>query len=55
MNNTVMVEQLDNRFEMEMFVVGAMAMEGTVSAEQAEAASCCENYTCTFSPSIPSN
>lgn len=53
MNKNMMIEQLDSRFEMEMFIVGAMAMDGTVSADQAQAASCCETYNCTFSPSIP--
>lgn len=47
------VEELDSRFEMEMLTVSMMAADMTaLGADQAAAASCCENYTCTFSPQL---
>lgn len=47
------VEELDARFEMEMIAISMLAADMTASpADQAEAASCCENYTCTFSPQL---
>ncbi len=51
--NDLKIEELDSRFEMEMLAVSLLSADMTASAaDQAEAASCCENYTCTFSPQL---
>ncbi|MDO5609504.1 MAG: hypothetical protein Q4G62_01750 [Pseudomonadota bacterium] len=51
--NSMKIEELDSRFEMEMLTISMMAADMTgVSADQAAEASCCENYTCTFSPQL---
>lgn len=47
-NEEMMIEQLDARFEMEMVILSAIAVDmSAVSTDQAEEAACCENYTCT--------